>query len=150
MSMYGRQSDTRYITRDVKRNGFKTYDYVGTEIQPYKCGCRFDIVGVKTRERTVKIIEVKSYREDFETDHKWEKYLDYATHFYFAAPAGIIHPEELPDAVGLIEYVNLDSGGTYMSYAKMCKKLHEIGDKQYIKVLEALVFSVNRDKRIEQ
>ena len=146
MNEFGRACDTRYITRDVKRNGFKTYDYVTTEITPYQSGCRFDIVGVKSREGIVKIIEVKSHRRDFETDHKWEKYLDYATHFYFAAPAGVILPSELPDGIGLIEYSNFNNGPGYMQYTKMASRLHEIEPSKHILLLEAIIFSLNKDK----
>lgn len=48
--------------------------------------------------------EVKVDRQDFLRDDKWAGYLKYCHRFYFACPAGLIAPEELPDEVGLIYY----------------------------------------------
>jgi hypothetical protein len=47
--------------------------------------------------------EVKVTRSDFVNDNKWKKYLPFCHSFYFAAPRGLIKPEELSDGVGLIE-----------------------------------------------
>lgn len=46
--------------------------------------------------------EVKVSRSDFLGDIKWRKYRDVCTELYFAAPPGVIQPEELSDGVGLI------------------------------------------------
>lgn len=48
--------------------------------------------------------EVKVDRGDFMRDQKWPGYLQYCHQFYFACPAGLIKPEELPNEVGLIYY----------------------------------------------
>lgn len=48
--------------------------------------------------------EVKVDRQDFLRDDKWPGYRQYCHRFYFACPAGLIAPEELPDDVGLIWY----------------------------------------------
>lgn len=48
--------------------------------------------------------EVKVDRGDFMRDQKWSGYLQYCHEFYFACPAGLIKPEELPSEVGLIYY----------------------------------------------
>lgn len=45
--------------------------------------------------------EIKVSRADFLGDQKWHKYLDFCNYFYFAAPPGIIAPNELPPEVGL-------------------------------------------------
>jgi hypothetical protein len=149
MSLCGHASDAWLITREVAKRGFETYDYVGTEIRPRNSGCRFDIVGIKASENIVKIIEVKSCRTDFLSDKKWKNYLDYATHFYFAAPEGSIFPDELPDGIGLIEFRQGAYGPDNMRCTKMAKRLHDVGYKQHIGILEALLYSVNRDKRIK-
>jgi len=46
--------------------------------------------------------EIKISRADFLIDDKWNRYLDLCSHFYFVAPQGIIHEDELPKEVGLI------------------------------------------------
>jgi hypothetical protein len=80
------------------------YAYVGSELAPANTGLRFDVVGVAKYTRQVRIYEVKSSRADFLSDRKWERYLDYCTHFAFVAPAGAIFRWELAREVGLIEY----------------------------------------------
>jgi len=135
------------MTKEITEHGFETYDYVGTEIAPFRSGCRFDVVGIKSRENIVKIMEVKSCRMDFLTDKKWQKYLQYATHFYFVAPTGAIYPDELPDGVGLIEFGALDLRNPFWNYTKRSTRLPKIDDKKHIKLLEAVIYSVNREKR---
>jgi hypothetical protein len=80
------------------------YAYVANEFGPSDTGLRFDVVGIAKYTRQVRIYEVKSSRTDFLRDGKWEKYLDYCTHFSFVAPAGAIFRWELARGVGLIEY----------------------------------------------
>lgn len=149
MSTYGHASDAWIMTREIVRNGFETYDYVGTEVVPYRSGCRLDVVGVKSRDNIIKVMEVKSCRNDFVTDKKWKNYLQFANIFYFIAPHGAILPDELPAGIGLIEFGDLELSRPHWYVAKIGTRLHEIGDKQHIGVLEALLYSVNRDKRIK-
>jgi hypothetical protein len=80
------------------------YAYVGSELSPASTGLRFDVVGVAKYTRQVRIYEVKSSRADFLCDRKWERYLEYCTHFAFVAPAGAIFRWELRREAGLIEY----------------------------------------------
>jgi hypothetical protein len=80
------------------------YAYVASEFRPAGSGLRFDVVGVAKYTRQVRIYEIKSSRGDFLADDKWEKYLDYCTHFSFVAPAGAIFRWELGRGIGLIEY----------------------------------------------
>ena len=80
------------------------YAYVANEFRPSDAGLRFDVVGIAKHTRQVRIYEIKSSRGDFLSDGKWEKYLDYCTHFSFVAPAGAIFRWELARGVGLIEY----------------------------------------------
>ena len=46
--------------------------------------------------------EVKTARGDFLRDHKWQEYLPVCHELYFACPAKLIAPEELPQDVGLL------------------------------------------------
>jgi hypothetical protein len=80
------------------------YAYVANEFVPSNTSLRFDVIGIAKYTRQVRIYEIKSSRGDFLSDGKWEKYLDYCTHFSFVAPAGAIFRWELPRNVGLIEY----------------------------------------------
>jgi hypothetical protein len=80
------------------------YAYVASEFSPADSGLRFDVVGIAKYTRQVRIYEIKSSRGDFLCDAKWERYLDYCTHFSFVAPAGAIFRWELGRNVGLIEY----------------------------------------------
>jgi DNA repair protein MmcB-like len=47
--------------------------------------------------------EIKVARGDFLGDKKWPKYLPLCNELYFAAPKGLIAPNELPAEVGLME-----------------------------------------------
>ncbi|MHA2254157.1 MAG: MmcB family DNA repair protein, partial [Candidatus Kariarchaeaceae archaeon] len=49
------------------------------------------------------IYEIKVSRSDFLSDDKWRNYIEYCNEFYFVASPGIIHRDEIPDGVGLIE-----------------------------------------------
>ena len=53
----------------------------------------------------ITVYEIKTDRRDFVRDTKWPGYLHYCNLFYFAAPKGIIKPEELPADAGLMELV---------------------------------------------
>lgn len=46
--------------------------------------------------------EIKVSRSDFTRDEKWPNYMQYCNYFWFAAPPGIIDPDELPQGVGLL------------------------------------------------
>lgn len=48
--------------------------------------------------------EIKVSRNDFLQDEKWPAYRNYCHRLDFVCPTGIIHPNELPDDVGLIYY----------------------------------------------
>jgi len=80
------------------------YAYVANEFSPAGTGLRFDVIGIAKYTRQVRIYEIKSSRGDFLCDAKWERYLNYCTHFSFVAPAGSIFRWELDRNVGLIEY----------------------------------------------
>ena len=46
--------------------------------------------------------EIKTDRSDFLRDRKWQEYLPVCHELYFACPAKLIAPEELPQDVGLL------------------------------------------------
>lgn len=53
--------------------------------------------------------EVKVSRADFLSDirsEKWKRYRRFSARIWFAAPQGIVRPDELPDGLGLIEFRN--------------------------------------------
>ena len=121
----------------------KSFYLKGTELGPYRTGLRFDVYGLKRPTREMRVLEVKSCRKDFASDKKWHKYLPYCTHFAFVAPRGVIEPDELPAKVGLIEVWNRnDSGFLSYNYVRKCKKLHDLDDNAYIKILEAIALRV--------
>ncbi|MEM8793528.1 MAG: MmcB family DNA repair protein [Pseudomonadota bacterium] len=67
---------------------------------PTKAGLRMDICALDMGGE-VWCIEVKSSRADFQSDHKWQGYLDWCDRFFFAVPEGF--PDELlPLEHGLI------------------------------------------------
>ncbi len=63
-------------------------------------GRRADIMALGPRGQ-IAIVEVKSGRDDFLTDHKWAEYLPYCDSFFFAV-APEFPRELLPDEPGLI------------------------------------------------
>ena len=67
---------------------------------PLTNGRRADIVAI-AGDGTIHLVEVKSSIADFRADRKWQDYLDYCDHFYFAVDANM--PEGvIPADVGLI------------------------------------------------
>jgi len=129
---------------------------VATEFSPAGSGVRFDVVGIASRTRQVRIYEVKSSRGDFLSDRKWERYLEYCTHFAFVAPAGAIQRWELACEVGLIEYGspslrNLSRARRYgvrilredtLRAVRPSRRLRDgVADGPWIAMLEAMAFA---------
>ena len=112
------------------------YDLRATEFTPYHTDIRFDVIGIRRAKRVSRIVEVKSCRADFLSDQKWEKYLPYATHFYFAAPQGAIKPEELPAEIGLVEIATRPGGHVGCYYTKTCRRLPALSEEAYIELIE--------------
>lgn len=112
------------------------YDFKTTEFAPYHTDIRFDVIGIQRARHISRIVEVKSCRADFLSDHKWEKYLPYATHFYFAAPKGAIRLDELPPEVGLAEIVTYPNGYSALEYTRKCRRLPKLSDESYMKLIE--------------
>ena len=68
----------------------------------------FSIVPALDPQRTQPwTCEVKVSRADFLSDirsGKWKRYRRFSCRIWFAAPAGLIRPDEMPNGLGLIEY----------------------------------------------
>jgi hypothetical protein len=146
-------AELRALARErMRRLG---YPFVAAEFAPAGAGCRFDVIGLGRYGRQVRIYEVKSSRADFLADAKWERYLPYATHFAFVAPAGAIQRWELDTAIGLIEYghpaletmlANRRFGWTMraddaLRAAKPARRLQAaVGDEAWCAILETIAF----------
>ena len=85
----------RGVSIHMRNRGFECLE----EFVPER-GLRVDVVALG-RKGEVWIIECKSSRHDFMSDHKWQKYLAYCDQYFFAVdqdfPRNI-----LPDESGLI------------------------------------------------
>ncbi len=82
---------------------------------------RADILSLSWKDK-VTVIELKTCREDFEKDEKWQKYMDFCDYFWFMCPEGVIKEQEIPENVGLI-YVSLKSENPYFTIKKRPSKL---------------------------
>lgn len=71
-----------------------------------KNGRRVDVAGLDQKGRII-FAEVKSSREDWVADNKWQDYLAWCDAFYFAVPESfpgslLEAPDAMPDTTGLI------------------------------------------------
>jgi hypothetical protein len=95
----GRCDVTRHVTRGARRY-LRACGFAVIGELPLPNGRRADLVALAP-DGGLRIVEVKSSREDFRADQKWSQYRDYCDRFYFAAPAAL--DEALfPADVGLI------------------------------------------------
>ncbi|MEM7176079.1 MAG: MmcB family DNA repair protein [Pseudomonadota bacterium] len=67
---------------------------------PTKAGLRMDVCAIDPKGE-IWCVEVKSSRADFQSDRKWQGYLDWCDRFFFAVPEGFAD-EILPPDLGLI------------------------------------------------
>lgn len=65
----------------LSKNGFNPF--VEVTLDPYS-RLRADVIALN-RDGMLSIVEVKSSKQDFLTDHKFERYLPFANKFYFCA-----------------------------------------------------------------
>lgn len=114
------------------------------EIGPYGEDIRFDVVDVNRRDREIKIFEIKTSRNDFLRDDKWEKYLDYCEYFAFVCPKDVIKESELPEKIGLvyIEECNKETDWKINLRHEYIKRSFRLRDEtnldNYTKVLEQI------------
>ena len=85
----------RGVARHLASLGFATLE----EFVPER-GKRLDVMGVGPKGEFW-IIECKSSRADFQSDHKWHDYLEWGDRFFWAVDADF-PTELLPDDTGLI------------------------------------------------
>ncbi len=86
----------KFFKSDARPEDFITFKEV--HLSPR---LRCDILHLSYGDR-VTIIELKTCREDFLADNKWEKYMDYCDYFYFMCPPEVIRPKEIGKNAGLI------------------------------------------------
>ncbi|MHA3978920.1 MmcB family DNA repair protein [Halovulum sp. GXIMD14794] len=85
----------RGVSRHLQSLGFSSV----LEFVPAR-GLRVDVAAIG-RSGEIWVVECKSCRADFMTDHKWQGYLPYCDRFFWAVDAEF--PQELlPDETGLI------------------------------------------------
>ncbi|WP_323036272.1 MmcB family DNA repair protein [Pararhodobacter sp.] len=85
----------RGVCRLLRSHDFATLD----EVTPI-AGLRVDVMGLGPKGE-IWVVECKSCRADFTSDHKWQGYLDWCDRFFWAVPAEF-PTEILPAETGLI------------------------------------------------
>lgn len=89
------QSIARGLCRHLLTHGFASVE----ELVPAP-GLRVDVMAIGTKGE-IWIIECKSGRADFTSDHKWQNYVEWADRFFWAVDSDF-PTELLPDETGLI------------------------------------------------
>ncbi len=87
------------LARGVCRH-LRSLDFVTVEELVPAPGLRVDVMALGPRGE-VWIIECKSGRTDYQTDRKWQGYLEWSDRFFWAVDAGF-PTDLLPDGTGLI------------------------------------------------
>ena len=87
------------LARGVSRH-LRGHDFVSVEELVPTAGLRVDVMGLGPKGE-VWIVECKSSRADFQSDHKWHGYLEWCDRFFWAVDSDF-PTELLPDDTGLI------------------------------------------------
>jgi hypothetical protein len=87
------------LARGVCRH-LRGHDFVSVEELVPTLGLRVDVMALGPKGE-IWVIECKSSRADFQTDRKWQGYLDWCDRFFWAVDAAF-PLELLPDDTGLI------------------------------------------------
>ena len=87
------------LARGVCRH-LRSFDFVCVEELVPTRGLRVDVMALGPKGE-IWIVECKSSRADFQSDHKWQGYLEWCDRFFWAV-AGDFPTELLPDETGLI------------------------------------------------
>ncbi|WP_108816340.1 MmcB family DNA repair protein [Loktanella sp. Alg231-35] len=87
------------LARGVSR-ALRSHDFVSVEELVPTSGLRVDVMALGPKGE-VWIIECKSSRADFQSDHKWHGYLEWCDRFFWAVDSAF-PTELLPDDTGLI------------------------------------------------
>jgi len=96
---FARRDITREVTRGVRRY-LRACGFAVIGEAPLPNGRRADLIALAP-DGMLRIVEVKSSREDFRADRKWTDYLPYCDRFYFAASATLAE-DLFPADAGLI------------------------------------------------
>jgi len=87
------------LARGVCRH-MLSHDFVTVEELVPTSGLRVDVMALGPKGE-VWVVECKSGRADFQSDHKWQGYLDWCDRFFWAVDADF-PTDLLPDDTGLI------------------------------------------------
>jgi len=87
------------LARGVSR-AMRSHDFVSVEELVPTSGLRVDVMALGPKGE-IWIVECKSCRADFLSDHKWQGYLEWCDRFFWAVD-GDFPTELLPDDTGLI------------------------------------------------
>ncbi|WP_420548953.1 MmcB family DNA repair protein [Curvivirga sp.] len=98
-NLSSRPDTTLSVTRGTRRLLAQLGFHTITELS-LKNGRRVDLIGLNDKGKII-IVEVKSSREDFQVDEKWEEYLPFCDQFYFAVSSEF-PTELLPPDIGFI------------------------------------------------
>ena len=96
LSMY---QPGQLLARGVCRH-LRSLDFVCVEELVPTRGLRVDVMALGSKGE-IWIVECKSSRADFQSDHKWQGYLEWCDRFFWAVD-GDFPTELLPDETGLI------------------------------------------------
>ena len=87
------------LARGVCRH-LRSHDFVSVEELVPTRGLRVDVMAMGPKGE-IWVIECKSSRADFQSDHKWQGYLDWCDRFFWAVDEDF-PTDLLPDGTGLI------------------------------------------------
>ncbi len=91
------------VASDVARGVGRLLSDMGcaylTEL-PLRNGRRVDLMAIAENGQ-ITVVEVKSSLADYRSDRKWQEYLDFCDHFYFAVPADF-PIDVLPEDTGMM------------------------------------------------
>jgi hypothetical protein len=95
----------------------------------------------------VTVFEIKSCKEDFKTDRKWQKYLNYCNYFYFITTDGAIKPSDLPEGVGLIYFINEENQKKSYNLIRESSRFKGLGltNKWFKNMYKKLAFRVSSE-----
>jgi len=87
------------LARGVSRH-LRSHDFVSVEELVPTSGLRVDVMGLGPKGE-IWVVECKSSRADFQSDHKWDGYLEWCDRFFWAVDTEF-PTELLPEGTGLI------------------------------------------------
>ena len=87
------------LARGVSRH-MRSHDFVSVEELTPTSGLRVDVMALGPKGE-IWVVECKSSRADFQSDHKWQGYLEWCDRFFFAVDQDF-PTELLPEDTGLI------------------------------------------------